>query len=140
MSAGHTLTRQDYTEPRFITAGRLRSRFVVLVCTPRGEVRRILSMRYGHEREDVSSTLTDPDDAPELDATFFAEAYVDEGDRLIRRAVGRPPLPVSERKQLVSLRLDQDVLERFRATGPGWQTRINEALRRVASELPCKAG
>ena len=35
-------------------------------------------------------------------------------------------------KKLVSLRLDQDVLERFRATGPGWQSRINEALRKAA--------
>ena len=32
-------------------------------------------------------------------------------------------------KRLISLRLDQDVIERFRATGPGWQGRMNEALR-----------
>jgi uncharacterized protein (DUF4415 family) len=29
------------------------------------------------------------------------------------------------------LRLDQDVIETFRATGPGWQSRINEILRRA---------
>ncbi|WP_231100641.1 BrnA antitoxin family protein [Gluconobacter potus] len=29
------------------------------------------------------------------------------------------------------MRLDQDVLEKFKSTGPGWQTRINEALRRA---------
>jgi len=34
-------------------------------------------------------------------------------------------------KQLVSLRLDQEVLERFRAKGPGWQRLINDALRRA---------
>ena len=34
-------------------------------------------------------------------------------------------------KQQVTLRLDRDVVERFRATGPGWQSRINEALRRM---------
>lgn len=34
-------------------------------------------------------------------------------------------------KQQVTLRLDRDVLERFRATGEGWQSRINEALRRA---------
>ncbi|WP_228121335.1 BrnA antitoxin family protein [Gluconobacter cerevisiae] len=34
-------------------------------------------------------------------------------------------------KRSVSLRLDQDVLEKFKSTGPGWQTRINEALRRA---------
>lgn len=34
-------------------------------------------------------------------------------------------------KQLVSLRLDRDVIENFKSEGPGWQSRINEALRRV---------
>jgi len=34
-------------------------------------------------------------------------------------------------KRSVSLRLDQDVLEKFKSTGPGWQTRINEVLRRA---------
>jgi uncharacterized protein (DUF4415 family) len=33
-------------------------------------------------------------------------------------------------KQQISLRLDKDVIARFRATGPGWQTRINAVLRR----------
>jgi uncharacterized protein (DUF4415 family) len=32
----------------------------------------------------------------------------------------------------VNLRLDPDVLAHFRATGPGWQSRINEALRKAA--------
>lgn len=35
-------------------------------------------------------------------------------------------------KKLVSLRIDRDVLEHFRATGPGWQSRMNEALRKAA--------
>ena len=34
-------------------------------------------------------------------------------------------------KQQVTLRLDKDVVERFRATGTGWQSRINEALRKA---------
>jgi uncharacterized protein (DUF4415 family) len=34
-------------------------------------------------------------------------------------------------KQQVTLRLDRDVIERFRATGTGWQKRINEALRKA---------
>ena len=34
-------------------------------------------------------------------------------------------------KQQVTLRLDRDVVERFRSTGPGWQRRINEALRKT---------
>ena len=34
-------------------------------------------------------------------------------------------------KQQVTLRLDKDVLDRFRSTGSGWQKRINEALRKA---------
>ncbi len=43
--------RQDYGEPRFITAGWLDARLVVLVWTPRGLARRIISMRRANERE-----------------------------------------------------------------------------------------
>jgi uncharacterized protein (DUF4415 family) len=70
------------------------------------------------------STWTDPDDAPALDEAFFQRADVFEGDRLVRR--GRPPLERPKRQ--VTLRLDQDVLEALRATGPGWQTRANTIL------------
>jgi uncharacterized protein (DUF4415 family) len=37
-------------------------------------------------------------------------------------------------KQQVSLRIDQDVLEHFQGGGPGWQERINEALRKAAGK------
>ncbi len=37
-------------------------------------------------------------------------------------------------KELVSLRIDQDVLEYFQDGGPGWQDRINEALRKAAGK------
>ena len=43
--------RRDYGEPRFISAGWLKERLVVLVWTPRGKARRIISMRHCHERE-----------------------------------------------------------------------------------------
>ena len=41
----------DYGEPRFTTVGVLDGRMVILVWTPRGEVRRIISMRKANERE-----------------------------------------------------------------------------------------
>ena len=44
-------TRQDYDEDRFITVGLLDARLVVLIWTPRGEVRRIISMRKANDRE-----------------------------------------------------------------------------------------
>jgi uncharacterized protein (DUF4415 family) len=37
-------------------------------------------------------------------------------------------------KEMVSLRIDQDVLEHFQADGAGWQDRINEALRKAAGK------
>jgi len=41
-----------------------------------------------------------------------------------------PPKPaVPQAKEMVSLRLDRDVLDHFQQGGPGWQDRINEALR-----------
>jgi uncharacterized protein (DUF4415 family) len=42
----------------------------------------------------------------------------------------KPSLPNS--KEQVSLRIDRDVLEHFQESGPGWQDRINEALRKAA--------
>ncbi|MBV9736432.1 MAG: BrnA antitoxin family protein [Acidisphaera sp.] len=69
----------------------------------------------------------DPDDAPELTEEHFARAEVRDGKRLVRRGRSK----AMETKELVSLRLDRDVLEGWRETGPGWQTRINEALRKA---------
>ena len=46
-------TRRDYGEDRYITAGHLRGRCVVLVWTPRGEARRIISMRHAHADEEA---------------------------------------------------------------------------------------
>ena len=37
-------------------------------------------------------------------------------------------------KELVSLRIDQDVLEHFQEGGPGWQERINDALRKAVGK------
>lgn len=43
---------------------------------------------------------------------------------------GRPPERDEPKKQ-VTLRLDADLLERFRSTGAGWQTRLNATLRKA---------
>ena len=75
-----------------------------------------------------TSAWADPDEAPELTKEYFERADLYHGDKLIRR--GRPPS--ANPKQALKLRIDADVVEYFRATGPGWQTRINDALRRVA--------
>jgi uncharacterized DUF497 family protein len=54
--AGDTATvvddRRDYGETRFITAGRLDGRIVVMVWTQRGEAHHIISMRHCHAKEE----------------------------------------------------------------------------------------
>jgi uncharacterized protein (DUF4415 family) len=54
---------------------------------------------------------------------------------LTKRSPGGRGPQVAPVKQQVTLRLDQDVLESFRATGSGWQSRINEALRKAAAQV-----
>jgi uncharacterized protein (DUF4415 family) len=81
------------------------------------------------ERKHFGANLTDdPDDSPELLPAFFEDAEIRKGDQVIRR--GRPPS--GKAKQLVSLRIDVEVLERLRNLGPGWQTRATDALRELA--------
>jgi uncharacterized protein (DUF4415 family) len=46
----------------------------------------------------------------------------------VEMPAAKPPLPNA--KELVSLRIDRDVLEHFQGAGPGWQERINDALRK----------
>jgi uncharacterized protein (DUF4415 family) len=78
--------------------------------------------------ENMPKRAPDPDDAPKLDRAWFEEADAYVGDRLVRR--GRPPSAAP--KRAVSLRLDPEVVEAFQREGPGWQTRMNAALRKAA--------
>lgn len=58
---------------------------------------------------------------PELTEEMLARAKVNKGGR-----------PVSENpRKLLSLRLPADVIERWKATGPGWQTRMADRLSKV---------
>lgn len=75
----------------------------------------------------TQSTWIDPDDAPELTDEWFEKATFRIGDTIIRR--GRPP---GSSKEQVSLRLDKDVIAAFREQGPGWQSRMNDVLRKAA--------
>lgn len=76
----------------------------------------------------IESSWIDPDDAPELTDEWFAKANLYVGEKLVRRG-GRPR---GSSKAQVTLRLDQDVIARFKDAGPGWQSRMNAALRTAA--------
>jgi uncharacterized protein (DUF4415 family) len=76
------------------------------------------------------ATWVDPDDAPEWTEEMFERADYYEGGKLVRR--GRPPS--AHPKVAISIRLSEDVLTRFKATGPGWQSRIDAALKEWLDE------
>ena len=61
------------------------------------------------------------EDLPELTEEMLARAKINKGGR---------PLSANPRK-LISLRLPTDVIERWKATGAGWQTRMAERLSKV---------
>ncbi len=69
-----------------------------------------------------TSPAFDKDDAPDLSAPEWREKFA---SATLRR--GRPPL--TNPKVTTTIRLSQEVIDRFKADGPGWQTRIDEALR-----------
>ena len=54
-------------------------------------------------------------------------------EALTKRGPGQRGPQKTPTKILVSIRLDQDILDRFKAGGPGWQSRINEALRKASA-------
>jgi uncharacterized protein (DUF4415 family) len=61
------------------------------------------------------------EELPELSEDMLARAKINKGGR---------PVSLNPRR-LISLRLPADVIERWRATGPGWQTRMAERLSKV---------
>lgn len=65
------------------------------------------------------------DDAPDLSAPYWTDKFA---SAKVQR--GRPKAEVT--KVSTTIRLDPDVIEAFKAEGAGWQSRINEALRKVA--------
>ncbi len=74
----------------------------------------------------------DPD-APELDDEWFKRArpaseVVPHIVERWRRTRGKQKAPTKEH---ISIRLDADLAAHFRASGPGWQTRLNDTLRRA---------
>ncbi|NGP16571.1 BrnA antitoxin family protein [Devosia aurantiaca] len=77
--------------------------------------------------DDVVFGIAD-DDTPELTADT-AKELVPAAQFFAERGLPIPGRPKSETpKVAVSLRLDQAVIDGFKADGPGWQTRMNEVL------------
>ncbi len=86
--------------------------------------------------DEIQRMIASDPDAPEAtedqlaQARPFAEVFPALAEAMRKNAGGRPK--AYNPKVAVSLRLDQDVVARFKASGPGWQTRMNRALREAA--------
>jgi uncharacterized protein (DUF4415 family) len=74
-------------------------------------------------------TWRDPDDAPEITAAWIAGADRYDGKKLVKR--GRPA--GTGKKTQTTVRISNDVLAFFRATGRGWQTRMDAALKKFVA-------
>lgn len=73
---------------------------------------------------------------PEWTEEMFERADYYEGDKLVRRGRPRSEHP----KVAISIRLSEDVLARFKAFGPGWQSRIDAALKEWLAQHPGQPG
>ena len=84
-----------------------------------------------------SSRRTLKSDLAKVDAHIIQSHEYKELPQLTQRALSRAVVNKGGRprsanpKKLISLRLPSDVIERWRATGPGWQTRIAERLSKI---------
>ena len=76
----------------------------------------------------TAAAMSDPDAVPFTDAQW---ATVKPNVR-----TGRPKAEVT--KERITIRLSRDVVTQFRATGVGWQTRMDAALRQYIAEHPIK--
>jgi uncharacterized protein (DUF4415 family) len=74
----------------------------------------------------IKADWVDPDDAPDLSTPEWV-AHIERTGVYSR---GRPKSDTPKVSQ--TLRLDPDVISHFKAMGAGWQTRMNDALRKAA--------
>lgn len=88
--------------------------------------------------QDLPKPWVDPDDAPELTNDFFEQGEWQIGDQLVsaqagaaalREALSRGRPKAQSTKQALTVRYDTEVIEAFKATGKGWQKRMNDALK-----------
>ncbi len=79
----------------------------------------------------------DPDNPEWTEEDFkqarpFREVFPDLAASIDRELARRGRPPVENPRRQVSIRLDPDVLAHYKSTGKGWQSRINDALRKAA--------
>ncbi len=138
-------TRQDYGEARMIGYAPVEERVYCVVFVDRGGVRRIISLRKANTREVLAMLhkrkfiTPTPAEETAINAGIAADsdtyALSDEEFKLLKPVRGRPKgSKAATTKVTLTMRVDAEVLEYFKAQGRGWQTRINDALKRVVTK------
>ena len=95
-----------------------------------------------HEDAAINASIAADPESRELTGEWFAKAKPASealpppmyAALLAKRPRGRPK--ADETKVFTAIRLDADLLETFKSTGKGWQTRVNAALRQYLNEHP----
>lgn len=89
------------------------------------------------EEAEIQKMIASDPDNPELtdeqiaNMKPFREAFPDLAKSMDREIAKRGRPPIANPKLPVTIRLDREVVEKFRSTGPGWQSRMNEVLKRA---------
>jgi uncharacterized protein len=146
-------TRKSYSETRYIAVGYITGRLHVLVFAKRGSTLRVISLRKANRgrwrrmstkrKKPIRIPAKDWNDvdSPALTDRVFKrlaplrEVFPDLAEYASKRRRGQRGPQKAPKKQPVTIRLDQDILASYKATGPGWQSRMNDALRRAARSL-----
>ena len=83
--------------------------------------------------DDVDSP---PLNSKDLEGTKpLRDLFPDLAEHAAKRKRGQRGPQKAQTKKPVTIRIDRDVLASYKATGPGWQSRMNDALRRGAKSL-----
>jgi uncharacterized protein (DUF4415 family) len=88
------------------------------------------------KRKDSARTSPSKDEPPEITESWVTEADLRRGSKIARR--GRPKL--LNPRRLLSLRLPPNVIANWKASGPGWQTRMAEVLEKSTPKTRRHAG
>jgi uncharacterized DUF497 family protein len=133
--------RQAYPEQRFIALGLIQYRVYSVVFSDSEDGIRVISFRKANAREvkNMSSQpnpeLIDADNPEWTDEMFGNAMTLSDLPTSLQHKLRRMPLsPV--RINTDELTLDASILNVFKATGQGWQARINDVLRQYISEHP----
>ncbi|MFI3122499.1 MAG: BrnA antitoxin family protein [Methylococcales bacterium] len=106
---------------------------------------RLIELPTDAEDAEINAGIKADADTLELDDNAFAHARLASDvlmelfdpeivSEMLGSPKGRPP--IQNPKKLTSVRFDPDILDSFKATGKGWQTRMNDALREWLNDHP----